>query len=128
MVVLHSFSIKNIFYGKMDLRLFYFHVMKFYLLDLSTSSSTFTDIHCTFKLCCPEEHFLIPFLVEFSSSKLIGFRHDSRYYLFERFLFYNINLRQPWSWSTHLSSLTLQLLPTNCLSVFDHFVRLALKG
>ena len=26
MGVLHSFSIKNVFYGKMDLRLFYFHV------------------------------------------------------------------------------------------------------
>ena len=24
--VLHSFSIKNVFYDKMDLRLFYFHV------------------------------------------------------------------------------------------------------
>ena len=28
MGVLHSFSIKNIFYDKMDLWLFYFHVMK----------------------------------------------------------------------------------------------------
>ena len=26
MSVLHSFSVKNIFYDKMDLRLFYFHV------------------------------------------------------------------------------------------------------
>ena len=26
--VLHSFSIKNIFYGKMDLRLFYFDIAK----------------------------------------------------------------------------------------------------
>ena len=34
MGVLHSFSIKNIFYDKMDLRLFYFHVkicMSYYL-------------------------------------------------------------------------------------------------
>ena len=27
--VLHSFSIKNIFHDKMDLRLFYFHVAKY---------------------------------------------------------------------------------------------------
>ena len=26
MGILHSFSLKNIFYDKMDLRLFYFHV------------------------------------------------------------------------------------------------------
>ena len=31
--VLHSFSIKNIFYDKMDLRLFYFHVMIYGLGD-----------------------------------------------------------------------------------------------
>ena len=29
MGVLHSFSIKNIFYDKMDLRLFYFYLMTF---------------------------------------------------------------------------------------------------
>ena len=29
MGILHSFSIKNIFYDKMDLRLFYFHVTKY---------------------------------------------------------------------------------------------------
>ena len=29
MGVLHSFSIKNIFYNKMDLRFFYFHVTKY---------------------------------------------------------------------------------------------------
>ena len=30
MGVLHSFSIKNIFYNKIDLILFYFHVTKYY--------------------------------------------------------------------------------------------------
>ena len=35
MGVLHSFSIKNIFYDKMDLRLFYFHVMTWLIKSLS---------------------------------------------------------------------------------------------
>ena len=31
--VLHSFSIKNIFYGKVDLRLFYFRITTFSLAE-----------------------------------------------------------------------------------------------
>ena len=36
--VLHSFSIKNIFYDKMDLRLFYFDVAKWVHLKENSSS------------------------------------------------------------------------------------------
>ena len=39
MGVLHSFSIKNIFYDKMDLRLFYFHVAKHALSQMKNSVS-----------------------------------------------------------------------------------------
>ena len=41
MGVLHSFSIKNIFYDKMEVRLFYFHVMKYniYQFQLGYSMS-----------------------------------------------------------------------------------------
>ena len=38
MCVLHSFSIKNIFYDKMDLRLFYFDVAKWVHLEENSSS------------------------------------------------------------------------------------------
>ena len=61
MGVLHSFSIKNIFYDKMDLRLFYFHVttykkslqintQDFSLSLVQLSKATFTDVfNCDFQ-------------------------------------------------------------------------------
>ena len=49
MGVLHSFSIKNIFYDKMDLRLFYFHVTiyqrEYISVNYDVWSRQFTSIH-----------------------------------------------------------------------------------
>ena len=41
MGLLHSFSIDNIFYDKMDLRLFYFHVMNLNTNTVSLNSSSY---------------------------------------------------------------------------------------
>ena len=44
-------------------------------------------------------------------------------------ILYSINLlsANPTKWSNKLKQF-VGILPTNCLSVFDHFVKLALKG
>ena len=53
-----------------------------------------------------------------------------RYYLFSYIAFphlVNPLSANPTEWSNTLKTIR-RLLPTNCLSVFDHFVGLALKG
>ena len=54
MTVLHSFSIKNIFHEKIDLKLFYFHVTKYNHLCKSVQS------HMAFRLTYLLEQLVLP--------------------------------------------------------------------
>ena len=56
-------------------------------------------------------------------------RRHSDSFLVNRTSYHNINslIANPTKWSNTLKQFVSNL-PTNCLSVFDHFVKLALKG
>ena len=59
----------------------------------------------------------------------VGLKRDGNLHLHETYRVTNINplSANPTKWSNTFKQF-VDNLPTNCLSVFDHFVKLALKG
>ena len=125
MGVLHSFSIKNSFYDKMDLQLFYFRVtMCVYLYTILQNPHynvnnmvrshnlslhiywRITDVIWCYEMCGWKITARILLVFRWRLSGVITPLFPIRWFFRE----------------------IIHVMLTNCLSVFDHFVKLPLKG
>ena len=94
-----------------------------------------TKCHCKFSSCTRKYRILLRYVLELCAFKLFRFFFvfSFSFILFNLFCVWNYSLRlnrltaNPTKWSNTLKQFAGNL-PTNCLSVFDHFVKMALKG
>ena len=94
-----------------------------------------TKCHCKFSSCTRKYRILLRYVLELCAFKLFRFFFvfSFSFILFNLFCVWNYSLRlnrltaNPTKWSNTLKQFAGNL-PTNCLSVFDHFVGLALLG
>ena len=94
-----------------------------------------TKCHCKFSSCTRKYRILLRYVLELCAFKLFRFFFvfSFSFILFNLFCVWNYSLRlnrltaNPTKWSNTLKQFAGNL-PTNCLSVFNHFVKLTLKG